>query len=361
MLPGEDDLDMTTTNPPPPPPPPHHHLKALTDPRLRLPLDVLRLIFEESLRIHSPSAHGGAARQAAGYTLALVSRTTAAWTAPLLYARVVLVRPAQAAAFARTLRAGVAKGGKGGKGLAGCVRVLWVLVDQGRGKNQDAENLRTELNEVIRICSNLTSLVCLGHASLILLPVAPTAPSSLHTLTLIAPTPAAAHALPHLHLHTLRIIDASAAFYHAWNDALYASLSLSLSASASGLSISEIDLEMLFVPSTTLLLWLDTGTLPGLALCPHVARVRVHARWVFPADCPPHWVDVDGDGGGGGERREEYCTPDNWSRCFVFYTSSAKSIVRSSIAQPSQAELVRIRGTSAVEAAIEIVAQHDYE
>lgn len=345
---------MTTTNPPPPPPHHHHHLKALTDPRLRLPLDVLRLIFEESLRIHSPSAHSDAARQAAGYTLALVSHTAAAWTAPLLYARVVLVRPAQAAAFARTLRAG---GGKGGKGLAGCVRVVWVLVDQGRGKNQDAENLRTELNEVIRICSNLTSLVCLGHASLILLPVAPTAPSSLHTLTLIAPTPAAVHALPQLTLHTLRIIHASAGFYHAWNYALYASLS----ASASGLSISEIHLEMLFVPSTTLLLWLDTGTLPGLALCPHVARVRVHARWVFPADCPPHWVDDDGDGGGGGERREEYCTLDNWSRCFVFYTSSATSIVRSSIAQPSQAELARIRGTSAVETAMEVVAQHDCE
>lgn len=338
------------------PPLPHHHPDALTDahPQPRLPLDVLRLIFEEALRIHTPNAHSAAARQAAGYTLALVSRTAAAWTAPLLYARVVLVRPAQAAAFARTLRAGDAKGAKG---LAGCVRVLWVLVDQGRGKNQDAENLREELNEVIRTCSNLTSLVCLGHASLILLPVAPTAPSSLHTLTLIAPTPAAAHALPLLHLHTLRIIHASAAFYHAWNDAL----SLSLSASASVLSISEIHLEMLFVPSTTLLLWLVTGTLPGLALCPHVARVRVHARWVFPADCPPHWVDVDVDGDGGGERREEYCTLDNWSRCFVFYTSSAESIVRSSITQPSQAELVRIRGTSAVETAIEIVAQHDYE
>lgn len=353
MPPGEDDSDMTATNPPPSPPPPPY-LKALTDPRL--PLDVLRLIFEESLRTHSPSAHSDAARQAAGYTLALVSRTAAAWTAPLLYARVVLVRPAQAAAFARTLRAG---GGKDAKGLAGCVRVVWVLVDQGRGKNQDAENLHTELNEVIRICSNLTSLVCLGHASLILLPVAPTIHTSLHTLTLIAPTPAAAHALPHLSLHTLRIIHASAGFYHAWNDALYASLS----ASASGLSISEIHLEMLFVPSTTLLLWLVTGTLPGLALCPHVARVRVHARWVFPADCPPHWVDGDGDGSddGGGERREEYCTLDNWSRCFVFYTSSATSIVRSSITQPSQAELARIRGTSAVEAAIEIVAQHDFE
>lgn len=341
------------------PPLPHHHPDALTDahPQPRLPPDVLRLIFEESLRIYSPSAHGDAARQAAGYTLALVSRTAAAWTAPLLYARVVLVRPAQAAAFARTLRAGGAKGAKGARVLAGCVRVLWVLVDQGRGKNQDAENLREELNEVIRICSNLTSLVCLGHASLILLPVAPTTPS-LHTLTLIAPTPSSAHALPHLHLHTLRIIHASAGFYHAWNDALYASLSLS--ASASVLSISEIHLEMLFVPSTTLLLWLVTGTLPGLALCPHVARVRVHARWVFPADCPPHWVDGSDDGGGGGERREEYCTLDNWSRCFVFYTSSAKSIVRSSITQPSQAELVRIRGTSAVEAAIEVVAQHDF-
>lgn len=335
------------------PPLPHYHPDALTDahPQPRLPLDVLRLIFEEALRIHSPSAHGGAARQAAGYTLALVSRTAAAWTAPLLYARVVLVRPAQAAAFARTLRAG---GGKGAKGLAGCVRVLWVLVDQGRGKNQDAENLHTELNEVLHICNNLTSLVCLGHASLILLPVAPTAPSSLHTLTLIAPTPAAAHALPHLHLHTLRIIHASAAFYHAWNDALYASLS----ASASGLSISEIHLEILFVPSTTLLLWLVTGTLPGLALCPRVARVRVHARWVFPADCPPHWVDGSDDGGG--ERREEYCTLDNWSRCFVFYTSSAESIVRSSITQPSQAELVLIRGLSDLETAIEIVAQHDF-
>lgn len=337
------------------PPLPHHHPDALTDahPQPRLPLDVLRLVFEESLRIYSPSAHGDAARQAAGYTLALVSRTAAAWTAPLLYARVVLVRPAQAAAFARTLRAG---GGKDAKGLAGCVRVLWVLVDQGRGKNQDAENLRTELNEVIRICSNLTSLVCLGHASLILLPIAPTAPSSLHTLTLIAPTPAAVHALPQLTLHTLRIIHASAAFYHAWNDALYASLS----ASASGLSISEIHLEMLFVPSTTLLLWLVTGTLPGLALCPRVARVRVHARWVFPAvavSCS-HYGNGDGVDG---ERREEYCTLDNWSRCFVFYTSSAKSIVRSSIAQPSQAELVRIRGLSDLEAAIEIVAQHDYE
>lgn len=289
---------MTTTNPPPSPPPPHHHhhLNALTDPRL--PLDVLRLIFEESLHIHCHNTHSDAARQAAGYTLALVSRTTAAWTAPLLYARVVLVRPAQAAAFARTLRAG---GAKGAKGLAGCVRVLWVLVDQGRGKNQDAENLHTELNEVIRICSNLTSLVCLGYASLILLPVAPTAPSSLHTLTLIAPTPAAAHALPHLSLHTLRIIHASAAFYHAWNYALYASLS----ASASGLSISEIHLEMLFVPSTTLLLWLVTGTLPGLALCPRVARVRVHARWVFPSDCPPHWVDGDGDGDGSDDAYEE--------------------------------------------------------
>lgn len=349
---------MTATNPPLSPPP---HLTALTDPRL--PLDVLRLVFEESLRIHTPNAHSAAARQAAGYTLALVSRTAAAWTAPLLYARVVLVRPAQAAAFARTLRAGGAGGAKGGKGLAGCVRVVWVLVDQGRGKNQDAENLHTELNEVIRICSNLTSLVCLGHASLILLPIAPTIHTSLHNLTLIAPTPAAVHALPHLHLHTLRIIHASAGFFHAWNDALYASLSPSLSASASGLSISEIHLEMLFVPSTTLLLWLVTGTLPGLALCPHVARVRVHARWVFPADCPPHWVDGDGDGdgGGGGERREEYCTLDNWSRCFVFYTSSAKSVVRSSITQPSQAELVRIRGTSAVEAAMEVVAQHDYE
>lgn len=340
---------MTTTNPPPSPPPPPH-LKALTDPRL--PLDILRLIFEEALHIHCHTTHSAAARQAAGYTLALVSRTAAAWTAPLLYARVVLVRPAQAAAFARTLRAG---GGKDAKGLAGWVRVLWVLVDQGRGKNQDAENLREELNEVIHICNNLTSLVCLGYASLILLPVAPTAPSSLHTLTLIAPTPAAVHALPQLTLHTLRIIHASAAFYHAWNDALYASLS----ASASGLSISEIHLEMLFVPSTTLLLWLVTGTLPGLALCPHVTRVRVHARWVFPADCPPHWVDGSDDGGG--ERREEYCTLDNWSRCFVFYTSSATSILRSSIAQPSQAELVRIRGTSAVETAIEIVAQHDYE
>lgn len=350
MLPGEDDSDMTATNPPPSPPPPH--LKALTDPRL--PLDVLRLIFEEALHIHCHNTHSDAARQATGYTIALVSRTAAAWTAPLLYARVVLVRPAQAAAFARTLRAG---GAKGAKGLAGCVRVVWVLVDQGRGKNQDAENLHTELNEVIRICSNLTSLVCLGLASLILLPIAPTAPSSLHTLTLIALTPSSAHALPHLSLHTLRIIDASAAFYHAWNYALYASLS----ASASGLSISEIHLEMLFVPSTTLLLWLDTGTLPGLALCPRVARVRVHARWVFPADCPPHWVDGDGSDDGGGERREEYCTLDNWSRCFVFYTSSATSIVRSSITQPSQAELVRIRGTSAVETAIEVVAQHDYE
>lgn len=349
---------MTATNPPPPPPPPPHP-KAPTD--LRLPLDILRLIFEESLHIHCHNTHSDAARQAAGYTLALVSRTAAAWTAPLLYARVVLVRPAQAAAFARTLRAGGAKGAKGAKGLAGCVRVLWVLVDQSRGKNQDAEeiqdaeNLHTELNEVIRICSNLTSLVCLGHASLILLPVAPTAPTSLHTLTLIAPTPAAAHALPHLHLHTLRIIHASAAFYHAWNDALYASLSASTSASV--LSISEIHLQMLFVPSTTLLLWLVTGTLPGLALCPRVARVRVHARWVFPSDCPPHWVDVDGDGDGDGERREEYCKLDNWSRCFVFYTSSATSIVRSSIAQPSQAELVRIRGLSDLEAAMEVVAQ----
>lgn len=353
------------------PPLPHHHPDALTDahPQPRLPLDVLRLVFEESLRIHCHTTHSAAARQAAGYTLALVSRTAAAWTAPLLYARVVLVRRAQAAAFARTLRAGKAGRGKGAKGLAGCVRVLWVLVDQGRGKNQDAEeiedakNLHTELNEVLRICSNLTSLVCLGHASLILLPVAPTIHTSLHTLTLIAPTPAAAHALPLLHLHTLRIIHASAAFYHAWNYALYASLSLS--ASASVLSISEIHLEMLFVPSTTLLLWLVTGTLPGLALCPRVARVRVHARWVFPSDCPPHWVDGvgvgDGDGDGYGERREEYCTLDNWSRCFVFYTSSATSIVWSSIAQPSQAELARIRGTSAVEAAIEIVAQHDYE
>lgn len=343
------------------PPLPHHHPDALTDahPQPRLPPDVLRLIFEESLHIHCHNTHSAAARQAAGYTLALVSRTTAAWTAPLLYARVVLVRPAQAAAFARTLRAG---GAKGGKGLAGCVRVLWVLVDQGQGKNQDAENLHTELNEVLRICNNLTSLVCLGHASLILLPVAPTAPSSLHTLTLIAPTPAAAHALPHLSLHTLRIIDASAAFYHAWNDALYASLSLSLSASASVLSISQIHLEMLFVPSTTLLLWLVTGTLPGLALCPRVARVRVHAHWAFPAvaaSCS-HYGDGDGDDAVG-ERREEYCTLDNWTRCFVFYTSSAKSIVRSSITQPSQAELVRIRGTSAVEAAIEVVAQHDYE
>lgn len=348
---------MAATPPPPPPEP-------LNNQCPRLPLDILRLVFEESLRIHCHTTHSAAARQAAGYTLALVSRTTAAWTAPLLYARVVLVRRAQAAAFSRTLRAG---GAKDSKGLAGCVRVLWVLVDQGRGKNQDAENLHTELNEVIRICSNLTSLVCLGHASLILLPIAPTIHTSLHTLTLIAPTPAAAHALPLLHLHTLRIIHASAAFYHAWNDALYASLSASASlfASASGLSISEIHLEMLFVPSTTLLLWLVTGTLPGLALCPRVARVRVHVRWVFPADCPPHWVDDDGDGDGsddgGGERREEYCTLDNWSRCFVFYTSSAKSIVRSSIAQPSQAELARIRGTSAVEAAIEVVAQHDYE
>lgn len=346
---------MTATNPPPPPPPPPHP-KAPTDPRL--PLDVLRLIFEEALHIHCHNTHSDAARQAAGYTLALVSRTAAAWTAPLLYARVVLVRPAQAAAFARTLRAVKAGGAKGAKGLAGCVRVLWVLVDQSRGKNQDAEeiqdaeNLHTELNEVIRICSNLTSLVCLGHASLILLPgppsVAPTAPS-LHTLTLIAPTPAAAHALPHLHLHTLRIIHASAAFYHAWNDALYASLS----ASASVLSISEIHLQMLFVPSTTLLLWLVTGTLPGLALCPRVARVRVHARWVFPSHCA-HFGDGDD---AVGERREEYCTLDNWSRCFVFYTSSAKSIVRSSIAQPSQAELVRIRGLSDLEAAIEVVAQ----
>lgn len=353
---------MTATNPPLSPPP---HLTALTDPRL--PLDVLRLIFEESLHTdaHCHNTHSDAARQATGYTLALVSRTAAAWTAPLLYARVVLVRPAQAAAFSRTLRAG---GAKGAKGLAGCVRVLWVLVDQGRGKNQDAEeiqdaeNLHTELNEVLRICSNLTSLVCLGHASLILLPVAPTAPSSLHTLTLIAPTPAAAHALPHLSLHTLRIIDASAAFYHSWNDALYASLSPSLSASASVLSISEIHLEMLFVPSTTLLLWLVTGTLPGLALCPRVARVRVHARWVFPAvavSCS-HYGDGNGDDAVG-ERREEYCTLDNWSRCFVFYTSSATSVVRSSITQPSQAELVRIRGTSAVETAIEVVAQHDYE
>lgn len=347
---------MTTTNPPPSPPPPPH-LKALTDPRL--PLDVLRLIFEESLHTdaHCHNTHSDAARQATGYTLALVSRTTAAWTTPLLYARVVLVRPAQAAAFARTLRAG---GAKGAKGLAGCVRVVWVLVDQGRGKNQDAEeiqdaeNLRTELNEVIRICNNLTSLVCLGHASLILLPIAPTIHTSLHTLTLIAPTPAAAHALPHLHLHTLRIIHASAAFYHAWNYALYASLS----ASAPGLSISEIHLEMLFVPSTTLLLWLVTGTLPGLALCPHVARVRVHARWVFPAvavSCSHYGDDAVG------ERREEYCTLDNWSRCFVFYTSSATSIVRSSITQPSQAEQARIRGLSDLEAAIEIVAQHDYE
>lgn len=341
------------------PPLPHHHPDALTDahPQPRLPLDVLRLIFEESLRIYSPSAHSDAARQAAGYTLALVSRTAAAWTAPLLYARVVLVRPAQTAAFARTLRAG---GGKGARVLAGCVRVLWVLVDlvggQGGDEDKDAENLRTELNEVIRICSNLTGLVCLGHASLILLPVAPTIHTSLHTLTLIAPTPAAVHALPQLTLHTLRIIHASAAFYHAWNYALYASLS----PSASVLSISEIHLEILFVPSTTLLLWLVTGTLPGLALCPHVARVRVHARWVFPADCPPHWVDGDGDGDGGGERREEYCTLDNWSRCFVFYTSSATSVVRSSITQPSQAELARIRGTSADETAIEVVAQHDF-
>lgn len=344
------------------PPLPHHHPDALTDahPQPHLPLDVLRLIFEESLRIYSPSAQGDAARQAAGYTLALVSRTTAAWTAPLLYARVVLVRRAQAAAFARTLRAG---GGKDAKGLAGWVRVLWVLVDlvggQGGDEDKDEENLHTELNEVIRICSNLTSLVCLGHASLILLPRPPsvtsTASSSLHTLTLIAPTPTAAHALPLLHLHTLRIIHASAAFYHAWNYALYASLS----ASASGLSISEIHLEMLFVPSTTLLLWLVTGTLPGLALCPRVARVRVHARWVFPSDCPRRGEHGDGDAYE--ERREEYCTLDNWSRCFVFYSSSAKSIVRSSIAQPSQAELARIRGTSAVEAAMEVVAQHDYE
>lgn len=344
------------------PPLPHYHPDALTDahPQPRLPPDVLRLVFEEALRIHCHNTHSDAARQAAGYTIALVSRIAAAWTAPLLYARVVLVRRAQAAAFARTLRAG---GGKDEKGLAGCVRVLWVLVDlvggQGGDEDKDAENLREELNEVIRICNNLTSLVCLGHASLILLPVAPTAPSSLHTLTLIAPTPAAVHALPHLSLHTLRIIDASAAFYHAWNDALYASLSPSLSVSV--LSISEIYLEMLFVPSTTLLLWLVTGTLPGLALCPRVARVCVHARWVFPADCPPHWVDGDGSDDGGGERREEYCTLDNWSRCFVFYTSSAKSIVRSSIAQPSQAEQARIRGLSDLEAAIEVVAQHDYE
>lgn len=350
MLPGEDDLDMTATNPPLSPPP---HLTALTDPRL--PLDVLRLVFEESLRIHCHTTHSAAARQAAGYTLALVSHTAAAWTTPLLYARVVLVRPAQAAAFARTLRAGGGKDARGAKSLAGCVRVVWVLVDLVGG--QGGENLHTELNEVIRICSNLTGLVCLGHASLILLPIAPTIHTSLHTLTLIAPTPAAVHALPQLTLHTLRIIHASAAFYHAWNYALYASLS----ASASGLSISEIHLEMLFVPSTTLLLWLVTGTLPGLALCPRVARVRVHARWVFPADCPPHWVDGDGSDDGGGERREEYCTLDNWSRCFVFYTSSAKSIVRSSIAQPSQAELVRIRGLWDLEAAIEIVAQHDYE
>lgn len=340
---------MAATPPPPPPEP-------LNNQCPRLPLDVLRLVFEEALRIHTPNAHSAAARQAAGYTIALVSRTAAAWTAPLLYARVVLVRPAQTAAFARTLRAG---GAKDAKGLAGCVRVVWVLVDlvggQGGDEDKDEENLHTELNEVIRTCSNLTSLVCLGHASLILLPVAPTAPSSLHTLTLIAPAPAAVHALPQLTLHTLRIIHASAAFYHAWNYALYASLS----ASASGLSISEIHLEMLFVPSTTLLLWLVTGTLPGLALCPRVARVRVHVRWVFPSDCPPHWVDGSDDGGG--ERREEYCTLDNWSRCFVFYTSSATSIVRSSIAQPSQVELVRIRGLSDLETAIEVVAQHDYE